>query len=106
MPSLITAPINCSSTGDNIVITGNSITPNIQVVGLYFQCGAATTVTIKQGTTAATGPMNFPLGGGLNLPNNGNVYFQCGSGTNFVLSLQIGLLGTINVAGQVMFYQF
>lgn len=106
MPTLSTAPVNCSNTGDNIVITGNSTTPTIQVVGLYFQCGAATTVTIKQVTVGATGPMNFALGGGLNLPNNGNVYFQCDSAANLVINLQIGLLGTINIAGQIMFYQF
>lgn len=105
MPTLTTAPIDCSSSGDNIVIQGNSNTPNIQVVGLFFQCSAAGMVTIKTGNTNQTGPMNFALSGGINLLNNGNVYFQCANGDNFIFHLQVGL-GSLNVAGQVMYYQF
>lgn len=101
----MTLPINVSSSGDNIVIQGNASSPTIQVVGMFFQCSAAGILTIKTGSVPQTGPMNFALSGGLNLLNNGNVYFQCNNGDSLVFHLQVGL-GSLNVAGQIMFYQF
>lgn len=98
------APINVSISNGNIVIPGNQETPVIQVVGIFFQAGISTTVTIKAGTTALTGPMSFSAGGGLNLPNNGQFpYFEVGGGNDFIISLS-GLTGQI--AGSVMYYQF
>lgn len=105
MPTLQTLPISISALGSHIVITGNSGTPTIQVVGIYFQCAVGTTIIVKSGTTALTGSMSFTSGGGFNLPNSGvgNVYYECDSGNDFILDLT-GLTG--QVGGSLMFYQF
>lgn len=103
MPDLIVAPINVSGTGAKTVITGQS-GQIIIVSGLYFQCNIATTLTIKTGTTAQTGAMNFTTAGGLNLPYTGTVaYFQCDAGDDFVFYFG-GLTG--QAGGQVFYYQF
>lgn len=104
MADLIIAPIDVSSLGDNVVIAGNSSTPTIQVVGLFFQCNIATTLYFKAGSTSLTGSMSFAASGGLNLINNGTiVYFQANDGDNFIVHLS-GLTG--QVGGAVMYYQF
>lgn len=103
MPTLQSIPLSASTIGDNVIITGNALTPTIQVLAIYFQCNITTTVTIKAGTTSLTGAMSFTGGGGLNLPNNGNVYYEVDSGGNFIIHLS-GITG--QVGGQVMYYQF
>lgn len=103
MPDLIIAPIDESGTGSKVVIPGVS-GQAIQVVGLYFQCNIATTLTIKTGTTARTGPMNFLASGGLNLPvNGGTVYFECADNEDLVFYFS-GLTG--QAGGQIFYYQF
>jgi hypothetical protein len=104
MPDLILAPINVSGAGTRTVIAGEA-GKIIQVVGMYFQCNIATTLTIKTGTTAQTGAMSFTGSGGLNLPiqSNGLVYFQCADGDDFVFYFS-GITG--QAAGQIFYYQF
>ncbi len=102
MPTLQTTPINASNIGDNTVIIGIS-GQVIQVVALYFQCNTSTTLTIKSNSSSFTGPMNFLAGGGLNLPINGNVYYQTQSGDNLIFSFS-GATG--RAGGQIMYYQF
>lgn len=103
MPDLILAPINVSGAGAKTVITGEA-GKIIQVVGLYFQCNIATTLTIKTGTTAQTGAMNFLASGGLNIPMiSGLTYFQCADGDDFIFYFS-GLTG--QAAGQIFYYQF
>jgi hypothetical protein len=103
MPDLVLAPIDESGTGSKVVISGVS-GQIIQVVGLYFQCNIATTLTIKTGTTAQTGAMSFTTSGGLNLPYTGSIaYFQCDAGDDFVFYFG-GLIG--QAAGQIFYYQF
>lgn len=103
MPDLISAPISVSGAGAKTVIAGVS-GQIIQVVGLYFQCNIVTTVTIKTGSTAQTGPMNFTGTGGLNLPiMAAGPYFQCADGDDFVFYFS-GLAG--QAAGQIFYYQF
>jgi hypothetical protein len=107
MAVLQSIPVEVTSNGDAVLITGSVAFPTIQVVGIYFQVSAATTIKLKEGTGSSgvnfTGGMPFNAGGGLNLPNNGNVYFECDNGLPFVLNLS-GLLGS--VGGAVMFFQF
>lgn len=103
MPDLLTAPIDESGAGAKVVISGVS-GQIIQVVGMYFQCNIATTVTIKTGTTARTGPMNFLASGGLNLPFTGTVvYFECADDEDFVFHFS-GLTG--QAGGQIFYYQY
>lgn len=103
MPDLVLAPINVSGAGAKTVITGVS-GKIIQVVGLYFQCSVATTLTIKTGSTAQTGAMSFLASGGLNLPFTGNIiYFECADGDDLVFYFS-GLTG--QSAGQIYYYQF
>jgi len=103
MPDLIIAPIDESGTGSKVVINGVS-GQIIQVVGLYFQCNIATTLTIKTGTTARTGPMNFLASGGISLPFTGNIsYFDCADNEDFVFYFS-GLTG--QAGGQIFYYQY
>jgi hypothetical protein len=103
MPDLILAPINVSGSGAKTVIAGEA-GKIIQVAGLYFQSNIATTLTIKTGSVAQTGAMNFVGGGGLNLPMvSGLTYFQCADGDDLVFYFS-GLTG--QAAGQIFYYQF
>lgn len=101
MAGLITAPISVSGSGDKIVITGID-GYSIQVIGLYFQCGVATTLIIKTGSTNQTGAMPFSGSGGLILPIAGQTYFYCNSGDNFIFHFN-GITGS--AAGQIFYYQ-
>lgn len=102
MVDLMVMPLSESGTGNKIVVAGVS-GEIIQVVSLYFQCNIATTITIKSGTTAKTGPMNFLASGGLYLPFGGASYFDCADGEDFIFSFS-GLTGQLG--GQMFYYQY
>lgn len=101
MAGLITGPLNVSGAGDKIVIAGID-GYSIQVIGLYFQCGVATTLTIKEGANNATGTMSFLASGGLNLPVASQTYFFCDSGEDF--TFHFGGFGG-SAGGQIFYYQ-
>src|SRR5579863_7579437 len=81
--------IDITSSGNNTVISGIA-GQVITVYGMFFQCGAATTITFYNGSTALTGPMAFTAGGGL------NVFF--GDSTP-IFTLTAGSALVINVSG-------
>lgn len=78
--------INISSSGDNTVIAGVA-GEIITVYGMFFQCGAATTITFKNGTSALSGPMSFVSGGGLNVFfGDSTPIFTLSSGSSFIVN--------------------
>lgn len=104
MADILFAPFTANTLGDNVVIAGSPTATTIQVVAIFFQCGTATTIIARAGSTALTGTMTFSTGGGFQLPNNGQVpYFTCSNGDDFIIHLS-GLTGTCG--GFVMYYQF
>ena len=105
MATLQYAPISATIIGDNIIVTGDPSIPNIQVLCVQYQCSAGTTLTIKNDTTSLTGDMVFNSSGGLFLPfdPNGNLYFACDSGNNFIFTLAGA---SAQVSGFLMYYQF
>ncbi len=83
--------INITSSGDNTVIAGVA-GQVITVYGMFFQCGAATTITFKNGTTDLTGPMAFVSGGGLNVFfGDSTPIFTLSAGNSLIISVT-GLL--------------
>jgi hypothetical protein len=96
--------INAVTIGNNIAIPGDPTKPTIDIVELVFQCGTATSVTLKSGSTALTGPMTFPTGGGLQLPNNGQgPHMSCTEGDDFIINIS-GVTGSCG--GFVLFNQY
>lgn len=94
------AALNVSGTGDHTVITGVS-GQVVQIKALFLQCGVATTVTLKSGSsTALTGPMTFTVGGQMNLPLTSMVVIQGNTSDNFVINIG-SLLG--QVAGFIVY---
>jgi hypothetical protein len=94
--------INITTAGDNVVVAGIS-GQVITVYSLFFQCGAATTITFKSGSTSLTGPMAFIAGGGFNLFFGDSIYiFTCGVGQSFIINTS-GLLP--QVGGALLYTQ-
>lgn len=96
------APINFSGAGDHTLITG--ITDLVvQVTGIYLQCGIATSITLKSGSsTALTGPMTFTVGGSMNLLQSSVAYMQTNAGDGLIINIG-SLLG--QVAGFIQYNQ-
>lgn len=94
-------PVHVTTSSSEIVIPGIE-GKVIEVVGLFFQCSSATTLTIKSNSLTFTGPMQFNIGGGLNLVPFANVYFQTLPGEGLIFDLT-GLTGS--VAGNILFNQ-
>lgn len=83
--------IDISSSGSNTVVAG---IPGevITIYGMFFQCGASTTITFYDGSTALTGPMAFTAGGGLNVFfGDSTPIFTLGEGDSFIIDVT-GLL--------------
>lgn len=100
---MITAPFSTSGLGASTIVAGNGSTPTILVYALVFQCSIATTLTLRAGSTALTGPMVFTTGGGFQLPLNSiGAYFVVESGADFNANLT-GLTGSC--AGFVLYEQ-
>lgn len=92
--------INISTSGNNTVVAGVA-GETITVYGMFFQCGAATTVTFYNGTTAITGPMAFTSGGGLNVFfGDSTPIFTLSPGNSFIINVS-GLLPQV---GGFMYY--
>lgn len=103
MPDLLVSPISISGVGNKVVIPGIE-GQSILVVGLYFQCGVATTITVKSGTTEITGPMTFATGGGLQLPfTTVLAYYYCPPGEDLIFGCT-GLTGS--AGGQIWYFQY
>jgi hypothetical protein len=99
--------INTASTGNNYVIAGLA-SKTIRVMAMLLQIsgitgGTPTTVTLKDGTTALTGPFAFLNGSTLNLENTGAPWFICSTGAG--LGFNINQSGTAQLSGTVWYTQ-
>ncbi len=100
----ITIPFTANALGPNVIISGDTNKPTIEITELVFQCGTATTIQMKSGSTPLTGPMPFTSGGNLNLANNGQgPHLMCTNGDDFVFVLS-GLTWTCG--GFVLYNQY
>ena len=80
--------INFSTSGDTVVYTGAAGT-GVCVYGLFFTTGGSTNITIKDGTTAQTGPMSFATNGAgfwQMSSNPKSPWFLTSAGNNFVIN--------------------
>ena len=66
----------------------------VEVLAIFFQCSALTTMQLRSATTPLTGSMSFTTGGGLNLPaQDGNeALFRTAIGEALVINIP-GLTG-------------
>ena len=95
------AAIDFTATGDNTIVAGVA-GQTIRVVKMFFIVGAATNVTIKDGTgTNLTGAMPFAANGGLVLDEARDPWFTTSSGNAFVLNQS----GTATIAGRIYYEQ-
>jgi hypothetical protein len=95
---MATAVINITSSGNNTVIPLGS-NSGIAICQIVLQANALSTITFKDGSTALSGPMTFPVGGGLVVGDpNGLIWVTTG---NFVLELALGIV--TNVGGWVVY---
>lgn len=102
MATTVSLPFTATSIGSNVIISGNPTTATIQIIAIYLQCGAATTLKFRAGTTDLTGSMTFATGGGFSMPNNAVApYFECDNGDDFIIVLS-GLVGS---CGGIVYYQ-
>lgn len=92
--------LNATASGVNTLIAGE-VDKQIIIYGLFFQTGAATTVTLRSGTNDLTGAMAFTTNSGFNLLNNSVPLFECGVGENFIMNLS-GLL-SVSCGGGIFY---
>ena len=97
-----TAPIDISSPGDNIIITGTAGT-QIKVVFIMFTVAGEVNVKLMSGTTDRSGPMNF---GGTDEPRgmvapHGPGPFVCNTAEDFIINLS----AAVQVSGYCTYYK-
>ena len=83
--------LTASGAGSTTVIAAPGSGYKVVVYGVFLQCSATSTVTLRSGTSSAgdlTGGMSFLVGGGLCLPYSGGfVLFETGDNEALTLVL-------------------
>jgi hypothetical protein len=96
-PTLNSAVVNFTSTGDNTVIAAPA-SGSICVYGITVN--AATNITFKAGSTALSGAVVFSgSGSSMTLQINDEPYFYAAPGVNFIMNQS----GTASVQGTVYY---
>lgn len=97
---LLSAAINFSATGDNVIVTGvaNQI---IRVWKIFFIVGASTNITYKDASTALSGALPFSANEGMVLDFDTKPWMTCQNGDSFILNQS----GTAQVSGMVYYTQ-
>ena len=96
---LSSAIINFNTSGDNTIITG--IPANtIRIFKIFLMANGVTELTVKDGTTALTGPMLL-TNGSLTLDLDSEPWFVTSAGEHFVL----GSSQNVQISGRVYFTQ-
>jgi len=100
MTNVYPLPINCASSGDNILITGvnDKQTLNFRI---FFTVAGATIITFKDGSTNLTGAMTFTAGGAMALDISGMPWFQMTRGNSFILNSS----NPVQISGAVYYQQ-
>jgi len=97
----ISIPVSISSSGDNIVVTGNA-TSWIYIHEVVGDAASAVTLTIKSGSTSEA-VFTLDAGQGLTLNDipgdEGVPRFKCKPGDNFILNLS----GAVAFSGSVVY---
>lgn len=97
--TLLSATIDINTSGDNTIIAGVALQV-IRVFRIFVVAPSSVVVTPKNGTagTGFTGPLTL---GSFVLDFDGEAWFTCSTGNNFVLNL-----GTaVQVSGRVFYTQ-
>ena len=100
-PSAVSAAINISASGLSTIISG-VVNKRIKVVSLFFTVAGEVNVTLYDGASVISGPMDF---GGTSEPRGIVVPFpysplELGAGNDF----KINLSAAVQVSGTVCYY--
>lgn len=91
--------ISVASLGANTIVAADA-TKSISVRRLVFVVGGEVTVTIKSGSTALTGPMQYTNGGGLVLDfDEDHPWFVANAGEALVFDLS----AAVQVSGRIWY---
>jgi hypothetical protein len=91
------AAIDFSSAGDNTIISAPASGP-ICIYGILFTVHAATNITLKRGTTAISGPIEFTgAGSSMTLELKEEPWYWTNPGEDFILnsSSAVQVSGTV-----------
>lgn len=98
--NLTEASINGASNGNNILIAGIS-GKIIKVWKLFVVFNAAVNIKWIDGTTDLTGVKNMLANGSITLDLDGDPWFTCSSGNDFILNLS----GAVQSSGRIYYTQ-
>ena len=96
------APINFSTVGDNIIVSGFG-SQTVRVFSLFYVVNGANDLTYKFGATAANevGPMNFSAGSAMVLDKSPSPWFTSIAGSGFIINASSNKL----VTGRIYYLQ-
>ena len=94
------AKIDLVATGDNTIIAAVAA-QTIRVHRIFFVASAATTIIIKDGSTALTGAITVTAGGSFVLDMDGDPWFVCSTNTAFIINQS----GTAQISGRAYYRQ-
>lgn len=99
--TVLFAPINVSSSGDNTVVAGVT-SKKIKVLSVVLVAAGAVSVKWRSGTTDLSGAMPLAANSGFVLPSASPVgrYFETASGQ----ALNINLSGAVQVSGHISYF--
>lgn len=98
---LTAVAISSASTGDITIVAGVA-GKVIRVWKIFFNIGAASNLTFKDGaSTSLSGAMNFPANGGLVLDHDSEAWFTATSGNAFIINQS----GTAQISGACYYTQ-
>jgi hypothetical protein len=96
--TFLTAPINASSAGNNIVIPA-VIGVGYKIWKLWLISAGTVNVTYVDGTNALSGPVGLFLSTPQTLPYDGTAYFSTSPGNAFIMNLS----APVQVSGTVYY---
>ena len=100
-PKVLTeASINAASSGNNILVTGISGKVT-KVWKLFCVFNAAVNIKWIDGTTDLTGVKNMLANGSITLDLDGDPWFTCSDGNDFILNLS----GAVQSSGRIYYTQ-
>ena len=101
LSNLFLLPINCSSSGDNILVS-SIFDKQILIFRIFLVIAGSTTIIFKDGfSTPLTGPMPLAAGGSLTLDISALPWFQTSRGNSFVLNSSNG----VQISGALYYQQ-
>src|SRR5579864_982905 len=94
----LTLPINCSASGDNVVISPEPAN-GFKIWKLWLVAASAVTVTYKSGSNTLSGPVGLVSGGSQTMPYDGIANLSIQINSAFIINLS----APVQVSGMVYY---